>query len=110
MIQTLLFSSLKSRTQMNILNLSFGQVIRKNITVSNHRCIKEQKHLELIMIEQFKMHHMSMVILSLLLDSRMEKLPRSEEEEDIKISKNLKSILNFVEKSEKILSVSVFVL
>ena len=64
--------------------------------------------MELIMIEQFKKHHMSMLTQSLLSDSRMVKLSRSEEEEDIELNQ-LKSEKDF-ESSEKISSVSGSVL
>ena len=79
---TLSFSLLRSSTRTNILNSFTGQGIRKNILASNHRCTKEQNHLEPTMTEQFKKHHTSTQTPSPQSDSRMEELSRSEDEDD----------------------------
>ena len=85
---TLSFLLLRSSTRTNILNSFTGLATRKNILASNHRCIKEQNHLEPTTTEQFKKHHMSTQIQSPQSDSKMEELSKSEDEEDtIKNSK-----------------------
>ena len=79
---TLSFSLLRSSTRTNIPNSFTGQGIRKNILASNHRCTKEQNHLEPTTTEQFKKHHTSTQTPSPQSDSRMEELSRSEDEDD----------------------------
>ena len=129
---TLSSSLLKNLTLMNIPNLFTGQDIRKNILASNHRCIKEQNHLEPTTTEQFKKHHMSMQTPSPQSDSRMEELSRSGDEEDTIKLYNLSTkrnswfeflntlqfsttVMNFINfdlylKTEKFFSISVFAL
>ena len=129
---TLSFSLLRSSTRTSIPNSFTGQVIRKNILASNHRCIKAQNHLEPTTTEQFKKRHMSMQTPSPQSDSRMEELSRSEDEEDtiklynhstkrnswfeflniLQFSTTVMNFLNFdlYLQTEKFFSISVFAL